>query len=58
MAKELNITWSKEHTSKSNPEPHHDVYRQRSDEAKPEKIGHNPAPTTKINIDKESGKKK
>jgi hypothetical protein len=41
MAKETKITFSKEHTSTSHPEPHVDVYREHSDSAKTEKIDHN-----------------
>jgi hypothetical protein len=41
MAKETRITFSKEHTSKSNPQPHTDTYRQSSDQSRGEKIGHN-----------------
>ena len=40
MAKETKIKFSREHNSKSHPEPHVDVYRERSDSAKTEKIDH------------------
>jgi hypothetical protein len=51
-AQSARISFSKEHTSKSNPEPHVDVYRQLSNEAKPEKIAHNPTPENKVSINK------
>ena len=37
------ITWSQEHTSQNNPEPHHDVYRRTPDASGAEKIGHEPS---------------
>lgn len=51
-AQSAHIWFSKEHTSISNPEPHVDVYRQLSNEAKPEKIAHNPTPENKIEVNK------
>jgi hypothetical protein len=54
-AKSARIWFSKEHTSKSNPGPHTDTYRKKSNESKPEKISHNPAGETKIPINKNKG---
>ena len=52
-SKEVKIWFSKEHSSKSNPEKHTDTYRKVSDVAKPEKIAHNPCPETKISINRD-----
>lgn len=40
MAKETKITFSKEHTTKSNPQKYTDVNRRNSDSSKTQKIGH------------------
>jgi hypothetical protein len=42
MPKEVKISFSREHQSKSNPEPHVDVHRRASDAAKSQKIDHSP----------------
>lgn len=42
MAKEVRIKFSKEHVGKQSGESEHDVYRERSDSSKTEKIGHIP----------------
>jgi len=50
MAKETKVSFSREHTSKSNPAPHVDVYRNTSDSPKTEKIGHSPMPSEKVSV--------
>lgn len=44
-----NLFFSKEHTSKQNPKPHTDSYRQ-SGGNKATKTGHNPSPTHNIPV--------
>ena len=55
MANEVKIKFSKEHSSKSNPDNHVDVMRHPSDQAKGDKIGHSPMPTDKIPVSNTSG---
>lgn len=50
MAKSTKVTFSKEHQSKSNPQPHVDVYRKQSDSSKTEKIGHSDRTRTSIPV--------
>ena len=61
MSESAKLSFSQEHTSKSNPEPHTDSYRKTSDSSRVEKTGHNPCPETRIAIhsstdDGDSGK--
>ena len=51
MAKHsVRLFFSREHTGRQSGEREVDSYRQRSDRSKPEKTGHNPTPTTKIQV--------
>jgi hypothetical protein len=59
MAKSTKVTFSREHTSKSNPQKHVDVHRQNSDSGKNPKIGHSSSSdgynSTKVNIPVKKG---
>ena len=54
MAESAKLSFSREHTSKSNPEPHTDSYRQVSNSSHVEKTGHNPCPETRVEINRSS----
>ena len=51
-AKSARLSFSQEHTSRSHPEPHTDSMRQLSNQAKPEKTGHNPSGERKVPLRK------